>query len=107
VELLKQIAPTVTPVALLRDAGITAGVGQFAVIQFVAPSIGVDVSPINMRDAWEIGPAIARFANSPNGGLILTGSAISVVHHDLVIALQHNTNCLRSITDANLSRAGA
>jgi putative tryptophan/tyrosine transport system substrate-binding protein len=87
VELLKQIAPTVTRVAVLRDAGITAGVGQFAVIQSVAPSIGVDVSPINMRDAREIEQDITRFASSPNGGLILTSSALSVVHHDLVIAL--------------------
>jgi ABC-type uncharacterized transport system substrate-binding protein len=87
VELLKQIAPTVTRVAVLRDAGITAGAGQFAVIQSVAPSIGMDVSVINMRDAREIEQDVTRFASSPNGGLILTGSALSVVHHDLVIAL--------------------
>jgi putative ABC transport system substrate-binding protein len=88
VELLKQIAPTVTRVAVLRDAGITAGVGQFAVIQSVAPSIGVDVSVINMRDAREIEQDnITRFASSPNGGLILTSSSLSLIHHDL--AAQH------------------
>jgi putative ABC transport system substrate-binding protein len=79
-ELLKQIAPTVTRVAVLRDSAIAAGIGQFAVIQSVAPSIGVDVSVINMRDARQIEQDITRFANSPNGGLILTGSAPAVVH---------------------------
>ncbi len=87
VELLKQIAPTVTRVAVLRDPGLAAGIGSFAVIQSVAPSIGVDVSAINMRDPREIEQDITRFASSPNGGLILTGSALSVIHHDLVIAL--------------------
>jgi putative ABC transport system substrate-binding protein len=87
VELLKQIAPTVTRVAVLRDPGLTAGVGQFAVIQYVAPSVGMEVSAINMRDAREIEQDITRFASSPNGGLILTGSALAVVHHDLIIAL--------------------
>jgi putative ABC transport system substrate-binding protein len=87
VELLKQIAPTVTRVAVLRDPALTAGIGQFAVIESVAPSIGVDVSAINMRDARKIEQDITRFANSPNGGLILTASALSVAHHDLIIAL--------------------
>jgi putative ABC transport system substrate-binding protein len=86
-ELLKEVAPTVTRAAVLRDAGLTAGIGQFAVIQSVASSIGVDVSAINMRDAREIEHDIVRFATSPNGGLILTGSALSVVDRDLVIAL--------------------
>jgi putative ABC transport system substrate-binding protein len=87
VELLKQIAPTVTRVGVLRDAAIAAGIGQFAVIQSVAPSIGVDVSVINMRDARQIEQDITRFANSPNGGLILTGSAPAVVYQDLIVAL--------------------
>jgi putative ABC transport system substrate-binding protein len=87
VELLKQIAPTVTRVAVLRDPALTAGIGQFAVIQSVAPSIGVDVSVINMRDARQIEQDITSFASSPNGGLILTGSALAVVHHDLIVAL--------------------
>jgi putative tryptophan/tyrosine transport system substrate-binding protein len=87
VELLKQIAPTVTRVGVLRDSAIAAGIGQFAVIQSVAPSIGVDVSVINMRDARQIEQDITRFANSPNGGLILTGSARAVVYEDLIVAL--------------------
>ncbi len=76
-ELLKEIAPGVTRVAVLRDAAITAGIGQFAVIQSVAPSLGVEVSPINFRDAGEIERAVAPFALSGNGGLIVTSSALS------------------------------
>jgi putative tryptophan/tyrosine transport system substrate-binding protein len=86
-ELLKEIAPTVTRVAVLRDAELTSGVGQFAVIQYVAPSVGMEVSAINVRDAREIEKDIAKFASSPNGGLILTASALSVVHRDLVVGL--------------------
>jgi putative tryptophan/tyrosine transport system substrate-binding protein len=69
-ELLKEIAPGVTRAAVLRDAAITAGIGQFAVIQSVAPSVGVEVSPINVRDAGEIERAVTAFARSANGGLI-------------------------------------
>ena len=88
VELLKQIAPTVTRVVVLRDPGsLTVGAGQFAVIQYVAPSVGMEVSAISMRDAQEIEQGIAKFASSPNGGLILTASALSVVHRDLVVGL--------------------
>jgi putative ABC transport system substrate-binding protein len=86
-ELLKQIAPGVTRAAVLRDAAITAGIGQFAVIQSVAPSVGVEVSPINVRDAGEIERAVTAFARSANGGLIVTASALSVVHRDLIITL--------------------
>ena len=86
-ELLKEIAPGVTRAAVLRDATQAAGIGQFAVIQAVAPGLGVDVSAINMRSANEIERAVAAFARSPNGGLILTGSGLAVVHRDLIIAL--------------------
>jgi putative ABC transport system substrate-binding protein len=86
-ELLKQIAPTVTEVAVLRDSEIAAGIGQFAVIQSVAPSLGVDVRTINGRDAVEIERAITAFGKRPNGGLILTPSALAVLHRDLIIAL--------------------
>jgi putative ABC transport system substrate-binding protein len=86
-ELLKQIAPGVTRAAVLRDPAITGGIGQFAVIQSVAPSVGVEVSPVSVRDAGEIERAIAAFARSPNGGLILTASALSVLHRELIIAL--------------------
>jgi putative tryptophan/tyrosine transport system substrate-binding protein len=86
-ELLKQIAPGVTRAAVLWDPAITAGIGQFAVIQSVAPSVGVEVSPVNVRDASEIERAVARFAHSSNGGLILTASALSAVHRNLIVAL--------------------
>jgi len=86
-ELLKQIAPDVTRAAVLRDPAITAGIGQFAVIQSVAPSVGVDVSPVNMSNAAEIERSVAAFARSADGGLILTASALSAVHRELIIAL--------------------
>jgi putative ABC transport system substrate-binding protein len=86
-ELLKQIAPSVTRAAVFRDASISAGIGQFAIIQSVAPSLGVEVSPINVHDAAEIERAVVAFARSSNGGLILTASALAVLHRDLIIGL--------------------
>ena len=86
-ELLKQIAPTVTRVAVLRDAATPSGTGQFGAIQAVAPSLKVEVVPVNMRDARELERSIATFARSPNGGLILTGSGLSILHRDLIITL--------------------
>jgi putative tryptophan/tyrosine transport system substrate-binding protein len=86
-ELLKQIAPSVTRVAVLRDAAITAGIGLWGAIQSVAPSFGVELRPIDVRDAGEMERALAAFAGSPNGGLVLTGSAWAIVHRDLIIAL--------------------
>ena len=86
-ELLKQIAPRVTRAAVLRDPTIEAGIGQFAVIQSVAPSVGVEVSPINLTNAAEIESEVAAFAGSENGGLISTASAMSLLHHNLIITL--------------------
>jgi putative ABC transport system substrate-binding protein len=86
-ELLKEIAPTVTRAAVLRDAALTAGIGQFAVIQSVARSVGIDVRAINLRDAAEIESSVAAFARAPNGGLIITASALSLAHRDLIISL--------------------
>jgi ABC-type uncharacterized transport system substrate-binding protein len=86
-ELLKEIAPRVTRAAVLRDPAITAGIGQFAIIQSVAPSVGVDVTPVNVRDAVEIERAVTAFARTPNGGLIVTASALAVTHRELIIAL--------------------
>ena len=86
-ELLKQIAPGVTRVAILRDAAVSIGPVQFGVIQAVAPSLRVDINPINMRDAGEIERAIAAFAGSPNGGLILTAGAMGLLHRDLIVTL--------------------
>jgi putative ABC transport system substrate-binding protein len=87
VELLREIAPAVKRAAVLRDPAISAGVGQFAVIQSVAPSAGLDVNPVNVRDASEIARSIANFARLPNGGLIVTASALTILHRDLIIAL--------------------
>ena len=86
-ELLKEIAPGVTRAAVLRDAAIPSGIGQFAVIQSVAPSVGVDVSPINLRDAGEIERGVEAFARGANGGLIVAASALATVHRDLIITL--------------------
>ena len=87
-ELLKQIAPRVMRAAVLRDAAITAGIGQFAVIQSVATSVGVEVSPINVvRDAREIERAVAAFARSGDGGLVVTAGPLSALHRDLIIGL--------------------
>jgi len=86
-ELLKEIAPRVTRAAVLRDAAITAGVGLWGAIQTAAPSFGIEVSPVNVRDASEIERAITAFARGPNGDLIVTGSALSTAHRDLIIAL--------------------
>ena len=85
--LLKEIASGVTRAAVLRDASIVAGIAQFAVIQSVAPSVGVDVSPVNMGDAAQIERAVGAFARSANGGLIVTGSALAQVHRELIISL--------------------
>ena len=87
-ELLKEIAPSLTRAIVLWDPAITAGIGQFAIIQSVATSAGVDVKPVNLRDAGEIERAIAAFARrAPNGGLVVTANAWSVVRRDLIIAL--------------------
>ncbi len=86
-ELLKQIAPGVTRAAILRDPTITAGIGQFGAIQTVAPSLGVEINPINVRDAGEIERAVAAFARAPNSGLIVTASGLAVAHRDLIVAL--------------------
>jgi putative ABC transport system substrate-binding protein len=86
-ELLKEIAPGVTRAAVLWDPAITAGIGQFAVIQSVAPSVGMDVSAIKLRDTAEIERAIAAFARVAKGGLIVTGSALAAIHSKLIIAL--------------------
>jgi len=86
-ELLKEIAPDLTRAAVLRDPAIAAGTGQFAVIQSVAPSRGVEVIPINMRDAAEIERAVAAFARSSNGGLIVAAGAAAIVGRELIPAL--------------------
>jgi putative tryptophan/tyrosine transport system substrate-binding protein len=85
--LLKEIAPNTTRAAVLRDPTITAGIGQWATIESASSSVGIEVSPISLVDAGEMESALAAFARSPNGGLIVTGSAFTVVRRDLIIAL--------------------
>jgi ABC-type uncharacterized transport system substrate-binding protein len=86
-ELLKEIAPGVTRAAVLRDATLPQGVGLFGAIQAVGPSFGVEVSPIEVRDAPEIERAVTAFARSTNGGLIVSGSGLAAFHRDLIITL--------------------
>jgi putative ABC transport system substrate-binding protein len=86
-ELLKEIAPRVTRAAVLRNPAVSAGIGQFAVIQSVASSVGVEVSPIDDRDAREIERAVTSFARSPDGGLVVTVSPGATVHRELIVAL--------------------
>jgi putative ABC transport system substrate-binding protein len=86
-ELLKEIAPGVTRAAVLRDPTAIGGIGQFAVIQSVARSVGVEVSAINLRDAGEIERAVTAFASSSNSGLIVVASALATVQRNLIIKL--------------------
>jgi putative ABC transport system substrate-binding protein len=86
-ELLKEIAPHVTRAAVVRDSAIAAGPAEFGAIQAVAPSLGVELRPVDIRDAGEMERAITMFAGSPNGGLIVTGSAAATIHRRLIVAL--------------------
>jgi putative tryptophan/tyrosine transport system substrate-binding protein len=86
-ELLKEIAPRVTRAAVIRDPAIAAGAGQLGAIQSVAPSFGVELSPVNVRDATEIERDVAAFARAPNGGLIVTPSALTLNHRVQIITL--------------------
>jgi putative ABC transport system substrate-binding protein len=86
-ELLKQIAPSVTRAAVLRDTAEGSGTSQFAAIQAVAPSLRVEANPVNMTNAAEIERAVEAFARSPNGGLIVTASAATIIHRDLIVML--------------------
>ena len=87
-ELLKEIAPNLTRIAILRDPALAAGIGQFAAIQAMAPSsFGVELSPIDVRDGGEIERDVATFARESNGGLIVTGSSSAAVHRELIVML--------------------
>ena len=86
-ELLKEIAPGVTRAAVLRDPAVSAGVGQFAVIQAVAPAIGIDVRPIDVREAAEIERGVTAFARVANGGLVVTASPWTTFHRELIARL--------------------
>jgi putative tryptophan/tyrosine transport system substrate-binding protein len=86
-ELLKEIAPSVTRAAVLRDPAVVSGIGQFGAIQAVAPSLGMELSPVDVRDASEIERGVTAFARRSNGGLIVTGTALAFVHRDLIVTL--------------------
>jgi putative tryptophan/tyrosine transport system substrate-binding protein len=86
-ELLKQIAPGVTRAAVLRDPAIASGIGQFGAVQAVAPSLRMELSPVDVRDAREIERAVTAFAGIENGGLVVTASPSGTVHRELIIAL--------------------
>jgi putative tryptophan/tyrosine transport system substrate-binding protein len=86
-ELLKEVAPRIQRAAILRDSATIAGGGQFGAIQSVAPSLGVEVSPVNVHDVHEIERAVTAFARSPNGGIIVTGSPLTTFHRDLIVTL--------------------
>ena len=86
-EVLKEIAPNTTRAAVIRDPAITAGIGQWGAILSVSPSVAIEVSPVNLVDANEIDRGLTAFVRNPNGGLIVTGSALAIVHRDLIIAL--------------------
>src|SRR5262249_20132551 len=86
-ELLKEIAPNVTRVAVLRDTAVAPGIGQFAAIQSSASSSRVELSAIDTSDAGETERAIIAFAREPNGGLIVTGSSLAITHRELIISL--------------------
>jgi putative ABC transport system substrate-binding protein len=86
-ELLKQVAPRMTRAVVLRDPTVASGIGQFAAIQAMAPSLGVDLSPVDARDALEIERAVTAFARSGNGGLIVTPSPVATRHRDLIVTL--------------------
>ena len=106
-EVLKEITPRMARAAVLRDPTIPQGIGQFSAIQAVAPSLGVEVRPIDVHDAAEIERAVTTFAHAANGGLIVTGSALTAVHRNLIISWRARTNCLRSIGNVSSSPAVA
>jgi putative ABC transport system substrate-binding protein len=86
-ELLKQIAPRITRVAVMRDPSLTSGTGMLAAIQAVAPSFRVELSPVDVRDAGEIERDITAFARGPNGGLIVVGNPAGTTHRELIMML--------------------
>jgi putative ABC transport system substrate-binding protein len=87
VQLLKEIAPRVTRAAVLRDSAITSGVGQFSIIQSMASSVGMEVNSLGLRNANEIERVVSSFASKPNGGLIVTGGALALIHRNQIISL--------------------
>ena len=106
-ELLKQIAPAVTRVAVLRDPFDPAGLGQWAAMQSVAPVFAIELSVINVRDSEAIERGVMKIAGSPNAGLLVTASAPANVHRDLICGLRLSTGCRRCIRTVTLSQRAA
>jgi putative ABC transport system substrate-binding protein len=106
-ELLKEIAPRVSRVAVLRDPAIASGIGQFGAVQIVAPSLGVELSPVDVRDAGEIERAVAAFASGLNGGLIVTASPLTTAHRNLIVTLAARHNYPQSTPPAITSQPAA
>jgi putative tryptophan/tyrosine transport system substrate-binding protein len=112
-ELLKEIAPRVIRAAVLRDAAIPEGIGQWGAIQIAAPSFRVEVSPVDIRDAGEIERAVTEFARSTDGALIVTSSGLANVHRPLILTLaaQHRLPAVysfrRFVTNGGLISYGA
>jgi len=100
-ELLKEIAPRVTRVGVIRDPNLTAGIGQWGAIQGAAPTAGVEAVPINVREVAEIERAVAALARQGNAGLIVTASGGAVVHRDPSSRSRLATSCLRSSGSAS------
>ena len=105
-ELLKQIAPSVTRAAVVRDATISSGIGQFGAAQTVAPSLGMEVKPVNVRDAGEIERTVVAFARSSNGGLIITASAPAQRHRELLTKLAARHKLPAVYSDRSFAAAG-
>jgi putative ABC transport system substrate-binding protein len=103
-ELLKEVAPGTTRVGVLREPG-AAAIGQWTMIQAVAQSFGAELKPIDLRDVSEIEGAVAAFARSPNGGLIVAVSAAALTHRELIIRLAARIDCPRSTPIVSSSRA--
>src|SRR5262249_10144660 len=105
-ELLKQVAPDVTRAVVLRDPDVGTGTTQFAVIQAMAPLLRVEVNPVNVRDPGELRRAVEAFARSPNGGLIVTASALAVRHRELIITLAARHKLLAVYPERHFVAAG-
>jgi ABC-type uncharacterized transport system substrate-binding protein len=86
-ELLKEVSPGVKRVGVIRDPTLAVGAGQFGAMQSVAPSLGVELSPLQVRDNTEIERTVTAFARTPGGGIIVTGSALAIVHRNLIVTL--------------------
>jgi ABC-type uncharacterized transport system substrate-binding protein len=112
-EVLKEIAPGVTRVAVLRNPAITGGIGQFAIIQYVASLVGLEVSPVDLRDTGAIEHAVTALGRAGNGGLIVTADSMAVAHRELIIRLaaRHKLPAVYSrrlfVTDGGLISYGA